>query len=138
MYKKRVNLKEVLSFMENSYCYNPNINRIDGFMRKELEAIYTYNNKEIATDIEIDGYEINLFDFNRKIYISSAGNKAVLHYDYCEVIDLELILIMYDRLFLEHLIVNFEDLPKYMQYNWNKYCEDSQYDCFKCLKKKKH
>ena len=128
MYKERVNLKEVLSFMENSYCYNPNINSIDDFTRKELEAIYTYNNKEIETDIEIDGYEIKLFDFNRKIYISSAGNKAVLHYDYCEVIDLELLLIMYDRLFLEHLIVNFEDLPKYMQYNWNKYCEDSQYD----------
>lgn len=138
MYKERVNLKEVLSFMENSYCYNPNINSIDDFTRKELEAIYTYNNKEIETDIEIDGYEIKLFDFNRKIYISSAGNKAVLHYDYCEVIDLELLLIMYDRLFLEHLIVNFEDLPKYMQYNWNKYCEDSQYDYFKCLKKKKH
>ena len=138
MYKERVNLKEVLSFMENSYCYNPNINSIDDFTRKELEAIYTYNNKEIETDIEIDGYEIKIFDFNRKIYISSAGNKAVLHYDYCEVIDLELLLTMYDRLFLEHLIVNLEDLPKYMRYNWNKYCEDSQYDCFKCLKKKKH
>lgn len=91
---------------------------VENSFYKSLNATYNFGNNNIDTQINLKNNSISLgaFGFVYRMKLNNLVRKEVEHYN-----SKALEIYAYDDDFLNHLMVSFKDLPKYIQDNWETY-----------------